>query len=100
MGGFSSVVAPGSITGAKMSHVVTQSFDQSIASFATWTPVEAMYQLSSLSNLSLGLYVNGTWEGEESAYKNIAGVMIFDGANMRIYNSHTGVRKAYGQKFG
>ncbi len=86
-------LANGVVTGDKMNKSPLLTGAQSIGANQSWTPAAGVYNIVSDQGLNnpyvvLELYVNGTWQGAGGG-AGIGGVVICDGANMRIRNIST-----------
>ena len=86
-----------SITGSSINTTPASTGSQAIAGSTTWTPTVGVYQIVGLSaNTSLSLFISGVWRFSGGAD---AGIMFFDGTNMRLDNTWSVSNTVYYQKF-
>lgn len=83
------------IKGAGLSKAIVSSVSQSIASLTYWTPSASQLQFISTSSIGLELYIAGAWR---SATGGPWGSFLFDGTNMRFFNSGASTGYVYYQE--
>ena len=82
-----------SITGSSINTTPASTGSQAIAEATTWTPTVGVYQIVG-ANTTLSLFISGVWRSIGGA-----GIMFFDGTNMRLDNTGAGSTTVYYQKF-
>ena len=83
------------IKGAGLSKSVVTSANQAITALTYWVPSNKQLQFLSDSSIGIELYVAGTWR---SAVGGPWGNFLFDGTNMRFYNSGGSTAYVYYQE--
>jgi len=100
-----SATTAGTITGqidpsSQLNDTITTEGSQSIVALATWTPPQGIYNMvTSNSNEAVNKFSIYTASAWRNSGDNGTGMMIFDGANMRIYNGGGTTYTTYWQRF-
>lgn len=89
----------GGIGGDKLSTTVQSSGIQSIGAGAAWTPAAGRYNIDYMDIIAGGfleILVSAAWR---RSLDTVAGQVVFDGGNMRVFNSTGAARNVAWQKF-